>query len=74
MISNRVDQVGGKTENKAACSECGNTDRFKDQFPICISKNKRANNENSPPNPTPDAKGENQKVSKQKQEKEVRNR
>ena len=43
----------GETENKAACSECGNTGYFKAHRPIWVRKKKRWVNEN----PTTSTKG-----------------
>ena len=57
-----------KKENKAASSECRNTDHFKAQCPIWISERKRRNNEN----PTP--KGGNRKDRKKTKEKEAQAR
>ena len=42
MISNSGGRIGGgKSGNKAACSECGNNDRFKSRCPIWIQNKKK---------------------------------
>ena len=53
--------VWGKSENKAACFECGNTHRFKDQFPIWIQKKKSGPAETQQPTP----KGKDQKTKRE---------
>ena len=47
----------GETENKAACSECGNTDHFKAECAGWKSQKKSRPATNPTPNPAPQTKG-----------------
>ena len=61
-------QGRGKSDDKAACFEFGNTDRFKAQFHTWIQKEQRRANEN----PTSSTKGKDQKVKKKRRKRRYR--